>query len=179
MLDARCVEPVWLSEEALANAKPEFQRWLFDKASLTQRLSTLSQQRFSVELIKQTLEPLRPEECRALRLAEGSLGFVREVYLCGAHTPWVFARSVASAAALSHSGITLDGLGARSLGELLFSDPAFTRGPLSACRYPEQWLPQALRHEALWARRSCFTQDAVAILVTEVFLPSFWQQLAL
>ncbi|OYT94170.1 MAG: chorismate--pyruvate lyase, partial [Pseudomonas sp. PGPPP3] len=63
----------------------------------------------------------------------------------------------------------------RSLGELLFSDRAFTRGTIQVCRYPAPWLPSAARNEQLWARRSCFQRGTLAVLVAEVFLPQLWQ----
>ena len=36
-------------------------------------------------------------------------------------------------------------------------------------------VPQAVREERLWARRSCFSRGALGVLVVEVFLPAFWQ----
>ena len=96
------------------------------------------------------------------------------VYLRGNGQPWVFARSVAARQALEGSGLDLQQLGSRSLGELLFSDQAFTRGELQACRYPATWLPAEARENALWARRSCFRRGELAVLVAEVFLPAFW-----
>ena len=71
--------------------------------------------------------------------------------------------------------LNLGELGSRSLGELLFSDRAFTRGAIQVCRYPAPWLPSAVRNEQLWARRSCFQRGALAVLVAEVFLPQLWQ----
>jgi len=111
-------------------------------------------------------------------VAEASEGWVREVYLCGHEQPWVFARSVAARAQLDAAGLDLQSLGNRSLGELLFSDPAFARGQLEACHYPAQWLPQAQRVDGLWARRSCFRQNRLGVLVAEVFLPALWQAAA-
>src|SRR3990167_2569095 len=86
----------------------------------------------------------------------------------------VFARSVAARSALEGSGLALEQLGSRSLGELLFSDRAFDRSALQACRYPAPWLPGEVRAERLWARRSCFSRGALGVLVVEVFLPEFW-----
>ena len=108
-------------------------------------------------------------------MPSGSQGWVREVYLRGHQQPWVFARSVAARSALQGSGLNLGELGSRSLGELLFSDRAFTRGAIQVCRYPAPWLPSAVRNEQLWARRSCFQRGALAVLVAEVFLPQLWQ----
>lgn len=103
---------------------------------------------------------------------------MREVYLCGHGQLWVFARSVAARAQLEDSGLDLQRLGNRSLGELLFSDPAFARGTLEACHYPARWLPDACRVDGLWARRSCFRQNRLGVLVAEVFLPELWQAAA-
>mgnify|MGYP003556451702 FL=1 len=100
---------------------------------------------------------------------------MREVFLRGNDQTWVFARSVAARSALEGSGLALDQLGSRSLGELLFSDRAFLRGELQVSRYPAAWLPDSVRHEQLWARRSCFRRGELAVLVAEVFLPELWQ----
>jgi chorismate--pyruvate lyase len=149
--------------------------WLFvNQDSLTQRLIELSADHFSVVPLNQGWQPLRSDECAALNVAEGSQGWVREVFLRGRAQPWVFARSVAARSALEQAGMSLEQLGSRSLGELLFSDRAFARGPLQACHYPAHWLPLGVRAEALWARRSCFSRGALNVLVAEVFLPPFW-----
>jgi chorismate--pyruvate lyase len=149
--------------------------WLFvNQDSLTQRLIELSAEHFSVSPLSEGWQRLRNDECSALGVPDGSQGWVREVYLRGHGQPWVFARSVAARSALEGSGMGLDQLGSRSLGELLFSDRAFERGPLQACRYPAAWLPLEVRAERLWARRSCFSRGALAVLVAEVFLPAFW-----
>ncbi len=115
---------------------------------------------------------MRPDECLALGLPEAGEGWVREVYLRGNGNNWVFARSVAARSALLDGGLNMDELGTRSLGELLFSDPAFVRGTL------EVSLPRGLaarcRRSArgLWARRSRFDRGALSVLVAEVFLPA-------
>ena len=86
---------------------------------------------------------------------------------------------VAARSVLEGSGLNLAELGSRSLGELLFSDRAFDRGELQACRYPAAWLPQEARAERLWARRSCFSRGPLGVLVAEVFLPQFWAAAAI
>ncbi|MCQ4286704.1 chorismate lyase [Pseudomonas stutzeri] len=150
--------------------------WLYvDKGSLTRRLTDLAEGAFSVTPLTEGWQALRDDECAALGVAEGSQGWVREVYLRGHQEPWVFARSVAAREALERSGLDLPHLGNRSLGELLFSDPAFARGPLQARRYPEAWLPPDVRQPQLWARRSCFSQEELRVVVAEVFLPALWR----
>lgn len=171
--------PRWLSAAQLHPAPaPLLRDWLFDQGSLTRRLTALSAGRFAVQPLQQGWQVLRNDECAALLVPAGSLGWVREVFLLGAGQPWVFARSVAARSALEGSGLELGKLGSRSLGELLFSDRAFARGELQACRYPAAWLPDAVRAEQLWGRRSCFRRDGLGVLVAEVFLPAFWDHAA-
>ena len=169
------ISPVWLEQSQLG-ALPDVLTldWLFDEGSLTRRLTALSNNHFSVLPLYEGWQTLREDECRALGLPAASLGWVREVYLRGYHLPWVFARSVASKSALEAGGLNMDALGTRSLGELLFSDQAFERGPLQVCRYPRDWLPDADRADNLWGRRSRFVRGSLSVLVAEVFLPNLW-----
>ncbi len=167
--------PHWLTASQLHPAPAAGVRdWLFNQDSLTRRLTALSNAGFSVTPLVEGWQRLRSDECTALNVAAGSQGWVREVYLRGHGQPWVFARSVAARSALEGSGLALDQLGSRSLGELLFSDRAFERNALQVCRFPAAWLPAEVRAERLWARRSCFSRGALGVLVVEVFLPEFW-----
>lgn len=152
--------------------------WLDEPGSLTRRLTALSAGRFAVEVLAEGWQPLRADECAALACPAGSAGWVREVLLCGGGTPWVFARSVASRAALQQEPFALDRLGQQPLGHLLFSDRAFTRGAIECCHYPAPALPAAQQQAGLLARRSLFRRGALGILVAEVFLPALWQAVA-
>ena len=171
------ISPVWLQREQLSDPpEPVILDWLFNQDSLTRRLDRLSDGGFSVFPLVEVWQPLRRDECGALDLPPDSEGWVREVYLRGNGFNWVFARSVAARGALQDGGLNMDRLGTRSLGELLFSDPAFARGTLEVCRYPEDGLPTAAaasqRPTTLWARRSRFSRGALSVLVAEVFLPA-------
>ncbi|WP_070885835.1 chorismate--pyruvate lyase family protein [Pseudomonas argentinensis] len=167
--------PAWLTRDLLPSVpSASVCDWLFNEQSLTRRLTELSAGGFSVSPLREGWLTLRDDECAALDVPPGSLGWVREVYLRGNGQPWVFARSVAARQALQGSGLDLQQLGSRSLGELLFSDQAFTRGELQVCRYPGAWLPAEALQDGLWARRSCFRRGPLAVLVAEVFLPAFW-----
>lgn len=162
-------------------ATPLLRNWLLHEGSLTRLLKQLSKDDFYVQPVQEGWQPLRPDECLAIGAPPDSPGWVREVLLYGCQQPWVYARSVASRAALEHSGFDLASLGSRSLGELLFSDRAFSRGPFQICTLPANAWPAALHHSKddtapLWARRSCFSRDGLSILVAEAFLPAFWSQ---
>lgn len=165
----------WLTADQLQPAPaPAVLDWLFDDGSLTRRLIAQSDDAFSVTPLNESWQTLRSDECAALNVRDGSVGWVREVFLRGHGQPWVFARSVAPRSQLIDSDLHMDELGSRSLGELLFSDQAFSRGPMQVCRYPQHWLPADVSAEQLWARRSCFSRDGLSVLVAEVFLPSLW-----
>ena len=170
-----CPAPFWRSQSQLTPL-PDTSAldWLFDEGSLTRRLIRLSNDRFSVSPLFEGWQPLRDDECVALDLAEGSEGWVREVYLRGHGEAWVFARSVAARSALQGDGLHMDELGSRSLGELLFCDHAFQRRAIEVCHYPEHWLPAACRAPELWGRRSRFDRGALSVLVAEIFLPTLW-----
>ncbi|WP_095151681.1 chorismate lyase [Pseudomonas sp. Irchel s3b5] len=173
--DAPSPTPLWRSRSRLARLPDApILDWLFDEGSLTRRLIHLSNDAFSVTPLFEGWQPLRTDECAALDLAEGSEGWVREVYLRGHGETWVFARSVASRSALQGDGLHMDELGSRSLGELLFCDRAFQRQAIEVCHYPQAWLPSDVRAPELWGRRSRFDRGALSILVAEIFLPTLW-----
>lgn len=168
--------PLWRSQRHLSPLPDAATLdWLFDEGSLTRRLIRLSHDAFSVTPLFEGWQTLRADECTALDLAEGSEGWVREVYLRGHGEAWVFARSVAARSALQGDGLHMDELGSRSLGELLFCDQAFQRRAIEICHYPEHWLPEPSREPDLWGRRSRFDRGALSVLVAEVFLPALWR----
>ncbi len=152
---------LWLRADQLSSVSPTVLDWLFDEGSLTRRLTALADGAFRVEPLLEGWQTLRDDECQGLDVPPGSSGWVREVYLHGHDRPWVFARSVAARSALEGSGFDLALLGTRSLGELLFSDSAFERGPIEVCRYPAAGLPAEVRAEGLWGRRSRFSRGAL------------------
>ena len=164
-------------------ASPRLRQWLLNEGSLTRLLKQLANNDFAVRPVHQGWQILRDDECRALGEPAGTEGWVREVFLCGQQQPWVYARSVAGKVALLDNGFDLASLGTRSLGELLFSDQAFSRSDFEICSLPATAWPPALHdnpgnnEQALWARRSCFTRNGLKILVTEAFLPAFWHRL--
>ena len=167
--------PSWLVQSCLSPIPGALvANWLFDEGSLTRRLTRLSHDGFSITPLLEQWQTLRSDECAALGLAEHSQGWVREVYLRGHGEAWVFARSVAARSALEEGGLNIDELGSRSLGELLFCDEAFTRQPIEVCRYPREWLPEAVADSGLWGRRSRFDRGPLSLLVAEVFLPGLW-----
>lgn len=161
---------------APVNAGP-YRPWLIDRGSLTQRIADRCAA-LRVDVAFQGLR--RPTRDEAFLFADGgrSRVLVREVYLVCDGTPVVFAHSVTRPRDLRGTWRALAGLGSRSLGSRLFTDPRVRRCPLHQKRI-------TARHElyaravaraprvgpSLWARRSLFVLHNSPILVTEVFLP--------
>lgn len=148
--------------------------WLFDKGSLTQRLTLLSNNHFSLEVLSEKETSLREDEYLYLNIASSRKEQVREVVLKGHNEPWVYARSVIIPN--DKTSDTLIDIGQKPLGAILFTSNHFQRSELEVASYPIHLMPSLYRYDNLWARRSCFTSDQQKILVQEIFLPQFWSQ---
>ncbi len=165
----------WLP--ALTAVSPQLRQWLQDRGSLTRRLQECCSQ-FHVEPIFQELARLYGDEWMRLNQHQHELAMIREVYLYCCDKPVVFAHSVVSRQSLMGVWRTLSGLGNRSLGSMLFTNPKVERTPLEFKKvngghflYDRAVLRLTDKPEHLWARRSLFTLQGESILVTEVFLP--------
>lgn len=170
---------LWQDQASLTEVLSEEQQdWLFNEASLTKRLTSLSHGQFAVNVLLEEWQSLRKDEYQKLGISAAQPGWVREVLLLGQGEPWVYARSVAMQTELNNAYYNLTNIGSKSLGSILFSDDSFHRTPLELVRYPMELLPPELANSNLWGRRSCFINQHLNIIVQEVFLPCFWQQLA-
>lgn len=149
--------------------------WLYETGSLTARLKKLSKQNFEVQPLREGWLPLRLDEAEALNVPLDTPAWVREVYLKGHGTPWVFARSIATKDSLEKSDFPLAVLGTKPLGEVLALHKAFVRGRLHIWTYPARLLPAPYQNQDCWARRSCFSKGDLHVLVCEVFLPDLWR----
>ena len=152
--------------------------WLVDRGSLTRRLQERCAA-FQVQPVRQVLRPSLSDERWLLRAPAGEWLTTREVFLCCADTPVVFAHSVVRRGGLKGPWRWVGGLGARPLGAALFADPRIERTPLAfraiGRHHPLFGCATArleLRPNVLWARRSIFLREAVPLMVTEVFLPT-------
>lgn len=170
--------PHWLTPPK-SRLPANLANWLRDTGSLTAKLKTHSQDKFSVQLLNSGWQKPTVDEALALKIDRRQQVFCREVCLLDGDQPRVFARTVVPLTSYPVLRIGLSRLGNASLGEWLFKDPAVIRGPLQssllaaghllsrhACRAAE------LPTQPLWARRSCFTLRGKALLVSEVFLPA-------
>ena len=108
--------------------------------------------------------------------APRQLALIREVALLVAGNAVVFARSVFPHTSLTGSLTHLRKLKNKPLGAILFNHPGMHRSPFELARLSgnSDYLPQAMQQsDAAWGRRSRFTIDNKALLVSEVFLDKF------
>ncbi len=174
-------EPRWRPRRLLIATPipPQVRFWLFDASSLTERVIAACPGTFQLEVIRQAWRrPLRGE-ARALGLRPHHRALVREVHLCCAQTPWVYARTVIPRATLAGPARRLAHLRARSLGAVLFVDPSTERGEVQVARltpadaiYRDAAQSLSPPPAQLWARRTRFVLRGRPLLVTEVFLPA-------
>ena len=125
-----------------------------------------------------------PDERRILGARVGEQVRVREVLLLADDRPVVFARTLFAERSRRGPWRLLTGLGARPLGEILFTQRRIQRGRLTVCALDRRDARYHRAHAALgrvgmtttegrlWARRSEFSLRGHGLLVTEVFFPA-------
>lgn len=165
--------PRWLPSPQRWRQPPpaELLSWLLETGSLTQRLQGLARGRLRVRVLGEGWARPTPEERRHLRLPARELAWVREVSLGIDGEVWVQARSILPRSSLAGVGRRLTRLGNRSLGGLLFRDPALRRGDIATAALPTA-------DGQRWARRSKLMLHGHPILVAEAFLPALLRQTA-
>ena len=154
----------------------QLQSWLQDPGSLTQRLQH-QLAAFNVQVLRHQPAPLTSDELASIKPWHAEMTQCREVLLCDAMEPTVFARSIIPQAnqGLLH---TLQHIGTQPLGEALFTHPNIAIGPFQWAYFAPDSQVGALNQQltgtrtALWGRRRSFLVDNSAVLVAEVFLSS-------
>lgn len=160
----------------------ELAAWLTDKNSLTLRLQQTSLQQFHVDLLQTGWQKPLTEEALKLEQPLAQRTYCREVILKDGEQARVFARTVVPRVSYQalQAHLQIHHLGNRSLGEILFTDPAIKRGPLevASLRSGNHLFELAKKHDialddnaVMWARRSCFYFAENSLLVCEMFLP--------
>lgn len=165
--------------------------WLTERGSLTQKL----QQHFpglQVLAVCTQFKKSFPDEARLLHRPIYKYAMIREVLLYKNTKALVFAHSVLPRASLRGAWQGLNRLGNKPLGAVLFANPRVRRTQLrykklhSHDAFYRQAQAQLTKHgfaaqiphlpAVLWARRSIFSLNCANILVTEVFLPSLFNE---
>ena len=164
---------------APSSLSPRARGWLENRGSLTQLIQQRCRGDFQVKPVFQSLASAIGDELAVMNLRPKELALVREVYLYCGSTPVIFAHSVVARKDLRGAWRGLSGLGNRSLGTVLFTNPVVKRTPLRFKRlnsahplFSRACSNLREKPSGLWARRSLFSLRGQSILVTEVFLPS-------
>lgn len=155
------------------------QAWLFDPASLTTRLRQKCRTGFRVDVLSQTTQKPRLDERKVLGMATGSSALIRQVRLCCGDTCWVYARTVIPFATLKGKQRIYANLGTRPLGAMLFADRTMRRDEVVITSLSGRDLPHAVctpKDSTVWGRRSVFKVGDKPLLVSEYFLPAFFEE---
>ena len=143
---------------------------LLSRDSLTRRLRHRCQRCFQVRIVREHFARPRADECSRLGLATREVAWIREVELVGDGEVWVRARTVFPLATLRGRHRRLRHLGSRPIGEILFRERGWRRGPLEVA------VPTTEAAEGRFARRSCFYNEGHRVLITECFSALLWRR---
>lgn len=152
--------------------------WLIETGSLTKKIKYLCADKFSVQLISQTVRVSTHSEQQLLQLSTNNELIDRQVYLFCGKTAIVYAKSLIPILALQDRFIDLDKLGEKPLGEKIFSDPQLERSQIewvfiNSAHPIYQHVTQILSDKPtrISGRRSLFYGAEKPILISEYFLP--------
>lgn len=167
----RTLVPRW---HKTPNAKLNYtqRQWLLGEGSLTQKLVAACHGEFALRIVKQGLAVPRPDEAKALGLAQRQRALIREIVMSGHGQDWVFARSILPLSTLTGRLRQLKTLDNRPLGALLFKDPSMQRSAIEITHLEAHNFSYHCQ-QSCWSRRSVFKLDCKPLLVCETFLPDF------
>jgi chorismate--pyruvate lyase len=165
-------------------APRQWQSWLSDTGSLTQKIEQAIGQQLEVRVLRDCRQNLNSDESRYFQLQTQRCR-IREVLLCANGTPLVMARSVLPTLSSAGSNQAVLRLGSKPLGAVLFSKNR-KRSKKKALREITRlnkrsslWQQCQKRHaqlsSPLWARRTLYQLKGRPLLVCEIFLPALLQ----
>ena len=140
--------------------------WLQEQGSLTAALIKLSNDNFKVIVKSEATINAYPHEQQKLNNKRDQTSLIREVELHVYDRAVVFARSVIPLALTNQQEGSLDNLGTKPLGHLLFKEgrPRSSKREFAHLYYND---------EPIYARRTPYEYQGHHVLVSEFFLPSF------
>ncbi|MFO7747093.1 MAG: chorismate lyase [Orrella sp.] len=167
----------------LANSTQK--RWLIRTGALTEGLRELGG--LDLVVLTESIQTPQADERLRLQTEPQQPAWVREVLMSINGVPAVVARSLTPLAVSRGTWRGIRQLGARPLADLLYNDPQVQRSRFEFTRARStQGIHQALRaanvvdlekqsSDQLFTRRSLFVRHGKKLLVSECFLPAFWQ----
>jgi len=147
----------WIPKDQVKNIPSHVLYWLNDKESLTLKLKKKYKD-FHVDVQNQTEGKPYPNEIDLLDSIDNYI--IREVILYGNNSPVVYAISIIPK---NNETYELLNIGNQPLGEILFTNPNISRGPI-----------EITCHNDIWGRRSVFIMNNSRILVSEFFLEKIY-----
>ena len=172
MLSTQIKNDFWLHEDELP--PNPYYAWLTRPYVLSDAIQKVSQQPFSVQVLSQCFSPLETDEHLIHQTPET---YLREVFLLAGGEPWVYAR-VSFSTNCPYFLKKIDALGNRPIGvNLLYNDKTLERSAFQFRFYENFGLGKSKDHtnflgQAIWARRSTFTDQKTQLLVSEYFSPT-------
>ncbi len=154
--------------------------WLNRSGALTAGLRQLG--KVKIHILNESPSPMCEEDKIALQQPHTTVIWVREIVMSINDLPCVWARSITPIQASQSVWRGIRHLNTRPLAEILYDDPRIIRSHFEVSRihpasvlYPalQRYFPEQV-HQPHYARRSIFYKNALPLMVTECFLPSFW-----
>lgn len=145
--------------------------WMCDKGSLTSSLRNISENNFEVEVIRQRKSLPFWHETKIPKSSPNVVSVIREVHLKLHGVPVIYARSVIPLELALPGRFGLNNLGSTPLGHLLFRDGRIRN---SRREFTTVTKTNDIPND-VFGRRTPYEYRDSTILVSEFFLPSFYQ----
>lgn len=152
-----------------AQVPPPYRELVLSRDSLTRRLKRRCRHHFGVRILSERFATPTPQERACLNLRPRERCWIREVLLMGDNEPWILARTLIPLSTLQGRFRRLRHLGRKPLGEILFREPGWQRGPLDV-----GYDSRADDRNPGFARRSTFRNGTNTVLITEFFFAELW-----
>jgi chorismate lyase len=167
--------PAWRGKQG--NIPSTARSWLYEPASLTQRLRNTCGHSFQVRLLRQCWAKPFQGEAKTLQIRNGRHALIREVSLQCDQEPLILARTIIPQRTLRGAHRRLSNLGTRPLGEVIFSYPRLQRLRLEIAHITNtDWNRESMANVApdsgVWGRRTVYSLSGRKLLVCEFFLPA-------
>jgi chorismate--pyruvate lyase len=188
MIHRRRLRSAWnrVDSGELHQAPRQWQPWLSDTGSLTQKIEQAIGQKLEVLVLRDCRQSLDSDESRYFHFKVKHCR-IREVLLCANGVPLVMARSIIPTMSSSGSNHEVLRLGTKPLGAVLFAKTRMhsRKKPLrEIARLDKQstlWKKCLQLYPRLpsasWARRTLYKLKGRPLLVSEVFLPALLDHL--
>lgn len=159
-------------------SEPHTKAWLNTPNSLTKKLRVPCPT-LTVEVLSETLDRPLLDEAKALAIHPQESAWIRCVVLKCGDDNWIYARTIIPNFTQTNPWYTLQNLGTKPLGDVLFELPSIKRTEFEFSKQRLKTWPHLNKHLNAqqtnmtgYARRSIFRQQDAPLLLTEVFLPN-------